>query len=140
MKAFTSANIFKLYLFDVGLLGAMLDIPYESFIMQNYGITKGYFAENYVASELKALKKSDIYSWSERTAEIEFIDQIGKDIIPIEVKSGTRTKARSLRSYIERYNPRVAIKVSSNPLSYTKQSVQHVPLYGIPLIRKICNK
>ena len=128
LKAFSKANMFKLYIFDTGLLGALLDIPPASLILQNYGITKGYFAENYTACELRSLPEASLYSWKEKNSEIEFIREIGGVPIPIEVKAGSRTKAQSLRQYIAKYDPATAVKITSRPLDLEGR-IKNVPLY-----------
>ena len=112
VKAFTKENFFKLFLFDVGMLGAMLELSYTSLMDHSYGITKGFFAENFVACELKALGHENLYSWNESKSEIEFLYVTDESkIIPLEVKSGKRTKAKSLDSYVERYSPEKTIKL-----------------------------
>ncbi|NQU62862.1 MAG: ATP-binding protein, partial [SAR324 cluster bacterium] len=109
LEAFCKQNLMKLYFFDIGLLGCMLDLPIEAVISQDYGITKGYFAENFVAQEFRACGIEKIYAWTERNSEIEFLRVINNRIVPIEVKAGTRTQAKSLRQFFLRYNPRTAI-------------------------------
>ena len=111
LKAFHKENFFKLFLFDVGMLAAILDLTYHDLRDQAYGITKGFFAENFVVCELKANGYETLFSWSQSKSEIEFLYVSPEsDIIPIEVKSGKRTKAKSLKSYIDRYAPRKTIK------------------------------
>ncbi len=129
LKAFTKANIFKLFIFDVGLLGCMLGLEPRTLILQDYGLIKGFFAENYVACELIAGGEKDLYSWTERNSEIEFIKDCEGNIIPIEVKSGLRTKAQSMRQYIKKYNPQTAVMISGRPLSLKGQYMINFPLY-----------
>ena len=129
LMAFTKPNIFKLFVFDVGLLGCMLGIDPGTMVLQDYGQTKGYFAESYVACELVSGGQDTLISWSGRNSEIEFLAVHGGEIIPVEVKSGTRTRARSLRTYMAKYGPRVAIKVTANPLRRDRQPVRCIPLY-----------
>jgi len=129
LKAFTKQNIFKLYLFDVGLLGCMLEISPKALMLQDFGQTKGFFAENYVACELIAAGEKNLYSWSGNQSEIEFIKDWEGEIIPIEVKSGVRTKARSLMIYMKKYNPRMALKITANPLRFLEGPVINAPLY-----------
>ncbi len=130
LKAFCKNNIFKLFIFDVGLLGAMLEIPIKSIISEDYGITKGYFAENFVVQELMSAGLSNIYSWTERNSEIEFLKVIDGEIVPIEVKSGKRTQAKSLAQYIKKYKPGWAIKMSAEPLEIMGDGIIHkYPLY-----------
>lgn len=128
LKAFCQGNLFKLFLFDIGLLGAMLHLPVQSILQQDYGMTKGYLAENFVAQEFKAGGMDDIYSWTERNSEIEFLIYEGKEIVPVEVKSGQRTQAKSLQQFILKYDPRQSYKLSAKPL-YKSKSVLHLPLY-----------
>jgi len=128
-KSFTKANIFKLYVFDVGLLGCMLDLDPHTLMAQDYGLIKGFFAENFVASELTASGEKSLYSWSERESEIEFLLDIDGAIDPVEVKSGIRTKAQSLRQYLIKYKPELAVMVSGKPLDLAKRPVLTCPLY-----------
>lgn len=130
LESFTKNNIFKLFVFDTGLLGAMLDLPAQSIETGDYGITKGFFAENFVAQEFKAAGVDKLYSWEENTSEIEFLRIMNGKIVPVEVKSGRRTKAKSLGQFINRYNPERAIKISGNNLDVHEESViKNYPLY-----------
>ena len=103
--------MFKLFLFDVGLLGHMAGMSYEG---QRHQTTdfKGFIAENFVQIELIAQGLNQTYSWEQNQAQIEFVvrNNCG-DIVPVEVKSGKRTQAKSLASYIKRYKPNLAIKL-----------------------------
>ncbi len=107
----TRGNFFKLFLFDVGLLGYMAGMSYEDQIRQNT-IFKGFFAENFVQNELIAQGLGQTYSWEQNQAQIEFVVRNNRgDIVPVEVKSGKKTQAKSLDSYINRYSPNLAIKL-----------------------------
>lgn len=111
-RALRKENIFKLYLFDIGILRSMLSLDYEQLQDQNYGFSKGYFAENYVGEAFMKSFDRDLYSWCENESEIEFIINHTKyGPIPVEVKSGVRTKSKSLNSYVQRYNPERTIKL-----------------------------
>ncbi len=130
LSAFTQANRFKLYLFDTGLLGCMLGIPPASLIQQDYGATKGYFAENLVAQALKRSDDEPLHAWNEGRAEIEFLKMEQNLIIPVEVKSGTRTKAKSLQTYKRKYQPDHVVKCTAKPLRRdTDSHYVNVPLY-----------
>lgn len=123
LKAFTKHNIFKLYLCDVGLLGCMLELSPKALVLQNYGQIKGFFAENFVACELIASGDRSLYSWSRRKSRIEFLKEWNGDIIPIEVKSELRIKAKSLHNYIKEYDPNWAVKISANPINTINNTV-----------------
>ena len=130
LEAFCKPNMFKLFVFDIGMLGCLLDLPVEAILNDDYGITKGYFAENFVAQELVAAGSRNLYSWTERNSEIEFMIIEEDFIVPIEVKSGIRTQTKSLQQYIRRYSPSRAIILSKrNFAGKTGSCIQYMPLY-----------
>jgi len=128
LKAFCKNNMFKLFLFDIGLLGSMLDLPIQSGLEQNYGITKGYLAENFVAQELLAAGGGELFAWTERNSEIEFLIYLDGNIVPVEVKAGHRTHAKSLQQFLIKYSPKMAIKLSANQFSKAGPVID-LPLY-----------
>lgn len=128
LKAFCKNNFFKLFIFDIGLLGAMLNLPIQSILKQDYGITKGYLAENFVAQELLAGGRDELYSWTERNSEIEFLIYADENITPVEVKAGQRTQAKSLKQFLTRYSPKKAYKLSAKPISKSPPVI-NLPLY-----------
>jgi len=130
LSAYTKENAFKLYLFDVGLLGVLSEIPPQAILSYDYGRFKGYFAENFVVCEFMSTGRiQQLYSWAHGTSEIEFLREINGKIIPIEVKAGINTKSQSLRTYISRYNAPTALILS--PMNCTKrgQTIFNLPLY-----------
>jgi len=136
-KAFSKNNIFKLYLFDVGILGAMLELPPSVILLGDYAITKGFFVENFVVAEMKSTSTSEIYSWAERNSEIEIMIESKGDIIPIEVKSSLRIKAKSLQQFILKYSPKNAYVLSEKMFSSKEQIKKNIPLYYAAKIREI---
>jgi len=129
LRAFCKENFFKLYMNDIGLLGAMLEIPPAVILLSNYGTAKGFFVENYVAAELVAASASQLYGWKERNSEIEFLIVNSNSIVPVEVKSGLRTKTKSLQQYINKYNSSLALIISEKPLTQKYGIKQYIPLY-----------
>ena len=130
LAAYQKENLVKLFLFDVGLLNHLLNTGYLEIKQQAYEY-KGYIAENFVQQELAVLGIEPTYSWSDARAEIEFIisNQQGQ-LVPVEVKSGKRTRARSLQSYIDKCNPHKTIKLTGTQGSGPEESVHIVmPLY-----------
>lgn len=132
LAAYKKENRVKLFLFDVGLLNHMLGSSYKEIKQQRYEY-KGYIAENFVQQELTAIGIDPSYSWYDARAEIEFI--ISNDegnIVPIEVKSGQRTRARSLASYIEKCTPGKTFKLTGTQGSSALEQTHIVmPLYYI---------
>lgn len=129
-NAYTKENIFKLYMADVGLLGALSDLNPKTILDYDYGTYKGYFAENFVAQELICSRNVDLYSWQQNRAEIEFLLDIEGDVIPIEVKSGNITRAKSLTIYVDKYRPKYSAIMSGKSFYVDEQHARHYyPLY-----------
>jgi uncharacterized protein len=131
LESYCKPNLFKLFIFDIGLLGCMLNLSPQTLLRQDFGIAKGYFAENFVAEALSSsMGTQELYSWAEGTAELEFLLAADQGVIPLEVKSGTRTKAKSLRVFQEKHKPPYSVILSANPLSINQERrVLYLPLY-----------
>lgn len=130
LAAYKKENKVKLFLFDVGLLNHMLGSSYKEIKQQNYEY-KGYIAENFVQQEFTAIGIDPSYSWNDARAEIEFILATDEgDIVPVEVKSGKRTRAKSLASYIEKCSPNKTFKLTGTQGSSAMEPTHIVmPLY-----------
>lgn len=130
-KGYTKENIFKLYLFDVGILGSMSGLTPKIILDYDYGSYKGFFAENFIAQELICHGQSELFSWQEERAEIEFLAEVEGKAIPIEVKSGSITKAKSLRLFAEKYYSPFRVIFSGRPFEIAdpQKGVHYYPLY-----------
>lgn len=130
LTGYTKENSFKLMMFDVGILGAMSDLPPKTILDYDYGTYKGYFAENFVAEEFLANNVKNLYSWQEKNSELEFLRVIDGNILPIEIKSGNVTHAKSLKAFAEKYHPKYTTIMSANKLYIDKKLHNHCyPLY-----------
>lgn len=123
LAAYQKDTMVKLFLFDVGLLNHMLNTSYREIKHQSYEY-KGYIAENFVQQEFAAMGIEPSFSWNDARAEIEFIVTNNEGlVVPVEVKSGKRTRAKSLQSYIAKCAPHKTIKLTgtqgSSPLEQT---------------------
>jgi predicted AAA+ superfamily ATPase len=123
-------NRFKLYFFDVGLLGAVSGIAPAKFLNYDFGSYQGYVAENFVAQELRAAGDKTLFCWQGRTAEVEFLLEREGEFVPVEVKSGWVTQSKSLKVYIERYRPPRVYVLSANNISQ-RNIVCYLPLYSV---------
>jgi predicted AAA+ superfamily ATPase len=135
--AYQKENMVKLYLFDVGLLNHILGTSYREIKKQAYEY-KGYIAENFVQQELTALGIEPSFSWGDARAEIEFMlaNEEGQ-IVPVEVKSGSRTRAKSLQSYVQKCQPHKTLKLTGTQGSSPLEKVNIVmPLYYVKYIRE----
>jgi predicted AAA+ superfamily ATPase len=124
-------DAFKIYLSDLGLLCAKKDVAAQDvlYMSEELEYFKGGLAENYVHFHLKINGYTAYYWESERGAEIDFVIQREGVLIPIEVKSADNTQAKSLKVYIENYNPPYAIKLSAKNFGCAGAK-KTVPLYA----------
>jgi len=134
LSAYQDLSAFKLYHNDVGLLGAMAKLPLKTILDGNAIFTefKGSLTENFVIQQLLLNEENDIYYWTNEnsTAEVDFVVQNEEEIIPIEVKSGTSTKAVSFKFFCEKYKPKKAIRTSLNDYKQEEWMI-NLPLYAI---------
>ena len=129
-KAYSKENFFKLLLFDIGILGCMSDLSPKVILDYDYGSYKGYFAENFVAEELLGAGLDQLFSWQENKAELEFLSEVDGKAIPVEVKSGSVTKAKSLALFAAKYRPPFQVLFSARPFEIDpKRGIHYYPLY-----------
>jgi len=130
LSAYTKENIFKLYMFDVGILGAMGELQPKTILDYRFGTYKGYFAENFVAQAFLASGQGRLICWKEATAEVEFVRDVDGTVIPIEVKSGHVTQAKSLKVFAQKYEPPYRTILSAKNLRIDHKNKLHAyPLY-----------
>lgn len=127
-EAYTKENRFKLMCHDIGVLGVMADLDPGVIRSWDFGTYKGYFCENFVARELKTLGYN-LYAWNEGQSEIEFLISKGGENIPVEVKAGKVTKAKSLGVFLGKYNPDQSILLSARSLALDSSGKKKIPLY-----------
>lgn len=140
LSAYQDFNAFKLYLLDVGLLAAKAGIDSKTLLEGNeiFEEFKGSLTEQYVLCQLKQCTQLNIFYWTSNTgmAEIDFITQIGKNNVPIEVKASENLQSKSLKSFIEKYNTKINVRTSMS--DYRKEEkLINIPLYSIGNIEKI---
>lgn len=132
LRGYTDDSVFKIYLFDVGILGAMIGLRPSTVVEYDFGSYKGYLAENFVARELVS-KGIDLFCWREGTSEVDFLIEDETGLVPIEVKSGQSNLAKSLGVFIKKYQPRHVVKLSGRCPDRRSASdgYEQLPLYGI---------
>lgn len=134
LKAFEQIDYFKLYLSDVGLLTSLLEISFSDILLDTEYMFKGTIAENYIAQTFKTNDISLHYWKSNNMAEVDFLLYGEDGIIPVEVKANNNTKSKSLKMYMEKYNPKYAIRISTKNFGYTN-NIKSIPLYAAFLIK-----
>ena len=137
LNGHSNQNIFKIYMFDTGLLVALLEIS-SDIILNPTRIFKEYngaFIENFVASELTIYKNKKLHYWtSGNQAKVDFIIDSKDEIYPIEVKSGLSKNKKSLKSYEDKYNPKLIYRLS--PRNFIKEDkFINIPLYAVSFLK-----
>jgi len=134
LAAYQDISTFKLFLHDVGLLGAMAGLNVQTIIEGNNIFTefKGALTEQYVMQQLRLNSERYIGYWTNErsTSEVDFVIQEEGNIIPIEVKSGESLRAKSFRLFCQKYNPTKAIRSSLSDYK-EEEWMTNVPLYAI---------
>ena len=132
LKIYEDLSVFKLYMLDCGLLGALVEAPAADMLVENsiFSEFKGMFTEQYVLQQL--IVCPEVYWSSERSdGELDFVCQLPDKISPIEVKAEENLHAKSLRSFISRYPDLKGIRFSMS--DYREESwMTNVPLYALP--------
>lgn len=131
LRAYADNNIFKLFMLDVGLLGAKSGLN-PNIILDSSDIFiefKGALTEQFVFQEMQAAGKEMFYFANEESrGEIDFIVSIGDEIVPIEVKSGFSTRARSLDAFVAENKTKHALLLSAQTRT-SDGPITRAPLY-----------
>jgi len=134
LKGYVDYSAFKLYFLDVGLLSAKNNLDAKTLIEGNKIFTeyKGSLTEQYVLQEIKANYNIDLFYWTSSSyqAEVDFLIQYKNFVIPIEVKSELNLQAKSLKSFIEKFDNEINVRTSM--ADYKKDGkITNIPLYAI---------
>ncbi|MBO6119187.1 MAG: ATP-binding protein [Lachnospiraceae bacterium] len=135
LSAYKKMENFKIYLVDVGLLGAMSNLDYAVIIEENrlFVEFKGALAEQYICQELMYRYQDELFFYSDSKSEMEvdFMIQSRNEPIPIEVKSGSVVQAKSLKQYIKKYKPSYAVRFSLLKNKYD-ETIKNYSLWSVP--------
>jgi len=136
LQAYADYSKFKVYLHDVGLLAAELNISSELIISPTaiYSEFNGAFIENFIAQELRYYGYDKLFYWTSKSdAEVDFILERANQIYPVEVKSGLNRNIKSLRSYANKYKPSILFRVSPRNFVQSDDFI-NIPLYATNLL------
>ena len=139
LKAYEDLKAFKLFVLDVGLLSCMVQLNQTVLLSGNelFKEFKGALTEQYVLQQLKTFKNLTTYYWTNDrgSAEMDFLVENGSDVIPIEVKAETNLKAKSLKTYCEKFKPNKAIRTSMS--DYRQEEwLLNLPLWAVETLNK----
>lgn len=134
LAAYEDFSAFKMFLSDIGLMGAMSNIPVHSLLNGNmlFSDFKGALTEQFVLQQMKTNQSLSIYYWSADNSrgEIDFLVQQEEKVIPIEVKAEENLQAKSLRMFVERNPGLKGCRFSMSP--YREQDwLVNYPLYSV---------
>ena len=134
LKAYIDFSSFKLYLLDVGLLGALSELDAASILEGNdiFVEFKGALTEQYILQQIVSDTnyKPYYYAGEKSTYEVDFLVQKGKGIVPIEVKAEENLRAQSLKVFCEKFKPEYAVRTSMS--GYRQQEwMTNIPLFAI---------
>ncbi|MFR6690954.1 ATP-binding protein [Hominenteromicrobium sp.] len=134
LKAYEDLKAFKLFIVDVGLLGCMTGLRQRTLLDGDdlFVEFKGALTEQYVCQQLKTIEDLGIYYYTNDrgSCEIDFVVDTGEQIVPIEVKAETNLRAKSLKTYRERFDPELSVRTSM--ADYKKEDwLLNLPLYAI---------
>ncbi|HIY55503.1 MAG TPA: ATP-binding protein [Candidatus Dorea merdavium] len=143
LKAYEDLKAFKLFLLDVGLLGCLAGLGQRVLLDGNslFSEFKGALTEQYVCQQFKTLDNLGVYYYtnSRGSCEIDFILDTGEQIIPVEVKAEVNLKAKSLKTYHEKYAPETSVRISMTDFKQQDWLV-NLPLYAAEEIKKLTDK
>ena len=134
LKAYEDLKAFKLFIVDVGLLGCMTGLRQRTLLDGDdlFVEFKGALTEQYVCQQLKTIEDLGVYYYTNDrgSCEIDFVVDTGEQIVPIEVKAETNLRAKSLKTYRERFEPELSVRTSM--ADYKKEDwFLNLPLYAI---------
>ena len=133
MGRYEDRAAFKIFVLDVGLLGAMSNLKASTIVAGNSIFTefKGALTEQYVLQQLILRYEPDYYAKANSTQEIDFLLQDEEDeIVPLEVKAETNVKAKSLRQFVADNQSKKAFRISMNDYK-EEEWVTNIPLYAV---------
>lgn len=144
LNGYIDYNAFKLYFLDVGLLSAKNNLDVKTLLEGNqiFKEYKGSLTEQFVLQELKSnYRDNDIFYWSSEShqAEIDFMIQYHGNVIPIEVKAEENLQAKSLKSFIKKYDTNINIRTSMSNYRIDDR-ITNIPLYCIGNFDKYIRK
>lgn len=142
LRAYEDLKAFKLFVVDVGLLSCMSGLRQKTLLEGNdlFVEFKGALTEQYVCQQLKTIDDLNVYYYTNDrgSCEVDFIVDTGEQIIPVEAKAEVNLRAKSLKTYQEKFSPEVSVRTSMS--DYKKEDwLINLPLYAIAQIAKISN-
>lgn len=143
LRAYEDLKAFKLFVLDVGLLGCMAGLRQHTLLDGNdlFVEFKGALTEQYVCQQLKNIEDLDIYYYTNDrgSCEVDFVVDTGEKIVPVEVKAEVNLKAKSLKTYREKFLPEISVRTSM--VDFKKEEwLVNLPLYAVDQIVTVTDR
>lgn len=146
LGAQTNDKFKKYILFDTGIFQRFLNLDLsELFLNTEISlVNKGAIAELYTGLEFIKNQPNNqspaLYYWQREKkgsqAEVDYVIELGRNIVPVEVKSGIKGKMQSLRIFMEEKKSKFGIRTSLENFSRLGK-INIIPLYAIGKILKV---
>lgn len=134
LKAYEDLKAFKLFLLDVGLLSCMTGLSQRTLLSGNelFVAFKGALTEQYVMQQLAVMQTLNPYYYTNErgSCEIDFLVDDGDKVIPVEVKAEVNLRAKSLKTYREKFRPELSVRVSMADYK-EEEGLVNLPLYAM---------
>jgi hypothetical protein len=134
----------KCLLFDTGIYQRMLGLDLASVFLDDDTdlVNKGAIAELFVGIELMKNNQdvlASLYYWQRESrssqAEVDYVIQKDREIIPVEVKSGTKGAMQSMYKFLEEKQSNYGIRTSLENFG-ALDKIKIIPIYAIGLAVK----
>lgn len=132
LKFYEEFGAFKLFMLDVGLMGAMVNAPAAAILVKDDLFTeyKGAFTELFACMQLQTANIPVFYHSAETSRiEIDFAVQLGPNVYPVEVKAEENVRSRALRFFLDKHPELTAIRLSMRP-HIVQDRMENIPLYA----------
>ena len=143
LKAYEDLKSFKLFMVDVGLLGCMTGLRQRTLLDGNdlFVEFKGALTEQYVCQQLKTIEDLGIFYYTNDrgSCEVDFVVDTDEQIIPVEVKAEVNLRAKSLKTYKDKFSPELSVRTSMTDFK-NEEWLVNLPLYAIEQIAKTADK
>lgn len=143
LRAYEDLKAFKLFVLDVGLLGCMAGLRQHTLLDGNdlFVEFKGALTEQYVCQQLKNIEDLDIYYYTNDrgSCEVDFVVDTGEKIVPVEVKAEVNLKAKSLKTYREKFLPEISVRTSMADFK-KEECLVNLPLYAVDQIVTVTDR
>ena len=143
LKAYEDLKAFKLFLADVGLLGCMTGLRQSCLLDGNnmFKEFKGALTVQYVMQQFATIPEFHIYYYTNDrgSCEVDFVVDNGEMAVPVEVKAEINLKAKSLKTYCEKFTPQISIRTAMTDFKKERDLI-NLPLYAVGELAGIISK